>query len=322
MEKAIKTMNILGDAKIPFLFIIDFEMKQPIIYKMEDIPENLLFDINGINNYKSENTFNKHLPFYFTKKPVAFDNYQQAFNKVIDHLNYGNTYLLNLTLPTSIETDLSLQSIFYRSKARYKLCYKDEFVVFSPEIFVQIQENLITSYPMKGTIDANIPNAADIILGDEKETAEHYTIVDLIRNDLSMVAKNVKVEKFRYIEHLITSDKHLLQLSSKISGELPSDYTKHIGDIIFRLLPAGSISGAPKKKTIEIIHEVEPYNRGYYTGIMGYFDGKNLDSGVMIRFIEKTPQGLIYKSGGGITTMSDVNKEYQELIDKVYVPIT
>jgi para-aminobenzoate synthetase component 1 len=137
-----------------------------------------------------------------------------------------------------------------------------------------------------------------------------------------MVAKNVKVEKFRYIEHLITSDKHLLQLSSKISGELPSDYTKHIGDIIFRLLPAGSISGAPKKKTIEIIHEVEPYNRGYYTGIMGYFDGKNLDSGVMIRFIEKTPQGLIYKSGGGITTMSDVNKEYQELIDKVYVPIT
>ena len=67
---------------------------------------------------------------------------------------------------------------------------------------------------------------------------------------------------------------------------------------------------------------MEPYNRGYYTGIMGYFDGKNLDSGVMIRFIEKTPQGLIYKSGGGITTMSDVNKEYQELIDKVYVPIT
>ncbi len=321
MKQAINTMNNLGAARTPFLFIIDYEMKKPIVYSFDKTPKDVMFDINGISNVKSDEITKNSSDFYFKKKPVDFLTYQKTFNKIIAHLNYGNSYLANLTQPTSIETNLSLQTIFYKSQAKYKLCYKDEFVVFSPEIFVQINQQIITSFPMKGTIDASIPNAEQIILSDEKETAEHYTIVDLIRNDLSMVAKNVTVEKFRYIDHLKTSNKHLLQVSSKISGELPSDYNKHIGDLIFKLLPAGSISGAPKKKTIEIISEAEQYARGYYTGIMGYFDGENLDSGVMIRFIEKTPQGMIYKSGGGITAKSDVVKEYQELIDKVYVPI-
>ena len=135
-----------------------------------------------------------------------------------------------------------------------------------------------------------------------------------------MVAKNVKVDRFRYIDHLKTSEKHLLQVSSQISGELPSDYQHTIGDIICKLLPAGSISGAPKKKTIEIIDEVEGYERGYYTGIFGIFDGNDLDSGVMIRFIEKDGAEMYYKSGGGITINSIAENEYNELIDKVYVP--
>ena len=174
---------------------------------------------------------------------------------------------------------------------------------------------------MKGTIDATIENAEQVILNDPKETAEHNTIVDLIRNDLSMVAKNVRVEKFRYIEKIITTDKTLLQVSSKITGILEDDFQSRLGDIIFDLLPAGSVSGAPKKKTVEIIQGNENYNRGFYTGVFGYFDGSLLDSGVMIRFIEKTKNGLTYKSGGGITFMSNPESEYQELIDKVYVPI-
>jgi len=320
MKEAIIKMNSLGREKIPFLFIIDYEMKQPKIYRMDEVPDDVLFNINGFSNVKSGNMINTNSGFYLNKTPVEFSKYQKAFNKVIAELKYGNSYLINLTQPTIIETNLNLLSIFDQSKARYKLFFKGHFVVFSPEIFVQINKGIISSFPMKGTLDANIPNAEQIIMQDDKEIAEHYTIVDLIRNDLSMVSKNVKVNRFRYIDHLITSEKHLLQISSEISGELASDYTKHIGDIIFRLLPAGSISGAPKKKTVEIIKEAEQYSRGYYTGIMGYFDGENLDSGIMIRFIEKTPQGMIYKSGGGITSKSDVRKEYQELIDKVYVP--
>lgn len=81
-----------------------------------------------------------------------------------------------------------MKDVFVSSEARYKLWMKDRFVVFSPEIFVKIRDEHIYSYPMKGTIDATLPDARRRILEDPKETAEHATIVDLIRNDLSMVA--------------------------------------------------------------------------------------------------------------------------------------
>jgi para-aminobenzoate synthetase component 1 len=174
---------------------------------------------------------------------------------------------------------------------------------------------------MKGTIDASVEHAREIILNDEKELAEHTTIVDLIRNDLSMIASEVRVESFRYIEHISTNQKDLLQVSSKISGVLPSNYHTQIGTLLFMMMPAGSISGAPKKKTLEIILESEQYDRGYYTGVFGIFDGNRLDSGVMIRFIENIQGELYYKSGGGITSMSTPKLEYQEMIDKVYVPV-
>nr|MCU0397530.1 chorismate-binding protein [Cyclobacteriaceae bacterium] len=95
----------------------------------------------------------------------------------------------------------------------------------------------------------------------------------------------------------------------------------HLGDIMVSLLPAGSICGAPKPKTIEIIQQAEEEERGYYTGVIGYFDGTNLDSGVMIRFIENVDGQYYYRSGGGITTQSKMEAEYQETIHKIYVPV-
>ena len=174
---------------------------------------------------------------------------------------------------------------------------------------------------MKGTIDASIPFAAQLLMNDPKETAEHATIVDLIRNDLSMVANRVSVSRYRYMDRLQTNRGAIFQTSSEIQGILPENYQEHLGDIIFRLLPAGSITGAPKKKTVEIIREAETYDRGFYTGVMGYFDGKNLDSAVMIRFLEHTDGGFVYKSGGGITFRSTARSEYEEMIQKIYVPI-
>ena len=90
-----------------------------------------------------------------------------------------------------------------------------------------------------------IPEATDLIWGG-KETAEHATIVDLIRNDLSMVAEQVRVVRYRYCDRLETNKGPIFQTSSEICGVLPNDYPSHIGDIIFRLLPAGSITGAPQ----------------------------------------------------------------------------
>jgi para-aminobenzoate synthetase component 1 len=319
-EKTILEMNRLGGGRIPFVFIIDFEMKSPILFPLESMSsENILFNINGFANYTAPIVSPRKI--FFKKHPVSIDEYAAAFKHVVQNINLGNSYLINLTFPTEIETNLSLKEIFYLSVAPYKLLAEDKFVVFSPESFIRIFNEKIFSFPMKGTIDANLPLASELILNDEKEKAEHTTIVDLIRNDLSIVSQNVKVERFRYVEMIKTIDKDLYQVSSEISGELPNDYHSNLGSIIFKLLPAGSISGAPKKKTIEIIKETENYQRGFYTGVFGYFDGNNLDSAVMIRFIEKIGDKLFYKSGGGITARSKLELEYQEMIDKVYVPI-
>jgi para-aminobenzoate synthetase component 1 len=224
-------------------------------------------------------------------------------------------------MKTEIQSDRSLRELFFIAKARYKLLFSDQFLVFSPETFVRIANGKIYAFPMKGTMDASVLNAREKILQDPKELAEHVTIVDLIRNDLSQVANQVTVSRFRYVEELKTNDKNLLQVSSEIEGQLPHNYLSQLGTILVKLLPAGSVSGAPKTKTVQIIRAAEKEKRGYYTGVFGYFDGANLESGVMIRFIERDRDKLFYRSGGGITTQSDVAKEYQEAIDKIYVPV-
>ncbi len=315
---AAMTMNMLGAKGVPFIFIIDFEMKTPAVVPLSEVNTgDILFNFDGFTNFVEKTPPAEN--FDFRKYPVSYNDYKQAFDNVMNNLEEGNSYLLNLTFPTRIETVLSLEDIFLMSRAKYRLLYKDQFVLFSPEIFVKISDGIISSYPMKGTIRGDIEDAESKILEDEKELAEHITIVDLIRNDLSIVAKNVTVKKFRYIDRVRTINGDLLQVSSEITGELPDDWRDRLGEIIFSLLPAGSITGAPKRKTIEIIKEAESDSRGYYTGVCGYFDGKSLNSGVMIRFIEKKDGTMYYRSGGGITVYSDPLSEYNELVDKIYV---
>ena len=308
-------MNELGAAKVPFFFMIDFLKENGEIIPLNEISDEIKFELNSIQNHSINRSFQ------FDKFPIDFSDYQSKFKLVHDNLLFGNSYLTNLTYPTKINTNLSLDEIYHFSEAKYKLKYKENFVCFSPERFVKIENHHIFSNPMKGTIDASIPNAKQIILDDEKEAAEHATIVDLIRNDLSLVADNVEVTKYRYIDKLKTNDKTLLQVSSEIRGDLKVDFHENIGTIFDKLLPAGSICGAPKKKTIDIILEAENYDRKFYTGIFGVFDGENLDSAVMIRFIENDKNELFFKSGGGITAKSNAKAEYEELIQKVYVPI-
>lgn len=312
------TMNMLGGKGVPFIFIIDFEMKSPVVIPLSEVNTGeILYNFEGFTNCAEEIPAKKN--FDFRKYPVSYNDYRRAFDTVMNNLEEGNSYLLNLTFPTPVETDLSLKDIFSMSRAKYRLLYKDQFVLFSPEIFVKISDGIISSYPMKGTIRADVLNAENKILQDEKELAEHITIVDLIRNDLSIVAKNVTVKKFRYIDRVKTINGDLLQVSSEITGDLPDDWRGRLGEIILSMLPAGSITGAPKRKTVEIIKDAESGQRGYYTGVCGYFDGKSLNSGVMIRFIEKKNGLMYYRSGGGITVYSDPVSEYQEMVDKVYV---
>jgi len=321
MKYAAGQMNSLGKDRRPFFFMFDFELKRPVIHALDELPEDIIISISLFDNSDpvSHNTGDAVI---HEIQPVKFTEYKKAFKNVITNIRHGNSYLLNLTFPSLIKTEAELEDIFYCSRAKYRLLYKNKFVVFSPEIFVRIdEEGTIRSFPMKGTIDASVPGAERIILEDEKEKAEHNTIIDLIRNDLSMNAFDVRVERYRYMDTIETSSYSLLQVSSEIAGSLGPGWNARAGSIISSMLPAGSVSGAPKKETLRIIRESEKSERGYYTGVFGIFNGKELDSAVMIRFIEQNERGYVYRSGGGITALSNVEKEYKELIKKIYVPV-
>ena len=369
-QEIIDKINQLASQDEPFLFVINYQGDKAFIRLLSDInPEECLFDFEGRGNWRENHSeemgdFNRiyeensrEIPKEISEKkkfrgtpldspiswqiiPPLYNNYERSFGIVKSNIMAGNSYLTNLTCRVPVSCNLSLEDIFHRAKGKYKLLLRrkrnlNPFVCFSPETFVRIKGGRIYSYPMKGTLDASLPDAEKQLMEDRKEAAEHATIVDLIRNDLSRVAENVRVDKYRYIDVLHTNKGDILQTSSEISGRLPEDYPQHLGEILDAQLPAGSITGAPKDKTMQIIHEAEGYDRGFYTGIMGIYDQGELNSAVMIRFVEeeaspsKTEKGknsevsreLYFKAGGGITSKSDCRKEYEEVIQKIYLPI-
>ena len=324
---AIKKMNQLAQQQRDFFFLINYEMDKCLVCRPEEAADlDIFYRFPCGDNCSSFN--GKSLAMQpglqesnLEAVPPAYSVYKAAFHQVQREIKMGNTYLINLCFESKILNSISLPQLFKRVKSPYCLLFKDDFLVFSPESFVKIKNNRIYTYPMKGTINADLKNAEETLLSDEKELAEHYTIVDLLRNDLSIFASNVRVNKFRYLQKIKSGKKSLYQTSSEIEGTLPENFEDQIGEILFSMLPAGSITGAPKKKTVEILSKVENFSRGFYTGITGVYSKGTLDSAVLIRFIEKRNAAYYYKSGGGITFNSTAENEYRELIDKIYVPI-
>ena len=316
-KEGFDTINLLGQNSTPFLFIISYDKTKVFAQALDDLDDDIFYKLEDWRNYPVKK---REKDFTFSKSHVSFLSYKKAFEHILVEIRSGNTYLLNLTFKTPIESSLNLEEIFTYARAKFKLYFKDQFICFSPERFVDIKNNTIATYPMKGTIDANLPNAKKTILDNQKEMAEHIMIVDLMRNDLSIVGTEVKVKKFRYVEKIKAGEKELLQVSSKINAKLDDNWTDSIGTLLNNLTPAGSVTGTPKRSTANIINNIENYDRGFYTGIFGVFNGKDLRSGVMIRFIEEENGELVYKSGGGITIDSDAKSEYEELIDKIYLP--
>ncbi len=313
-------MDQLSLQKIPFFFLIDFCVENIEIFTSDQISSSgLMIDFQLFKSTFSQHDETENITF--KSKPESLENYKKGFFHIQKNLREGNSYLANYTCSSEVETNLSAQELFSRAKAKYKVYYPGKFVFFSPETFVEIEGRKIKTHPMKGTIDASVKNAAELLKKDRKEQAEHYTVVDLLRNDLSMVADDVCVDEFQRIDLIRTNNKNLYAMSSEISGLVKPDFQRKIGSIMRTLLPAGSILGAPKKKTLEIILEAENHKRGFYTGICGYFDGKNFDSCVMIRFIEIKGEKMFFKSGGGITHLSKLADEYDEMKNKIYVPI-
>ncbi|WP_032092432.1 aminodeoxychorismate synthase component I [Necropsobacter rosorum] len=321
-NRFIRQADQFGRQQQPFFFLIDFEQQKPFICPLQQAPEqDVFFCLPGMHN-APRHAERPPEDFLFIRQPMPFAAYQRGFRLVQQELQNGNSYLLNLTYPTEIQTNYNLAQLFLHSEAKYKLLFKDQFVCFSPEPFVSIAHNRIYTYPMKGTINADAAQAERQLLDSQKEQREHYTIVDLMRNDLAMVAHNIRVTRFRYVEKINTQNGAILQTSSEICGELAHNWQARIGSLLATLLPAGSISGAPKEKTVQIIRRAEQQKRGYYSGIFGVFSGDGLQSAVAIRFIEQRDKRLYFRSGGGITIQSNVDDEYRELIEKVYVPLS
>ncbi len=263
------------------------------------------------------------------KARINRETYIETIERLRNHILRGDCYEINYCMefyaenvvinPLDVYRQLTAVSpnpfsCFYKVNDKFLLCA-------SPERFIKKEGNQIISQPIKGTIARNSAN----ITGDEankkalyestKERSENVMVVDLIRNDLSKICKENSVT----VEELfgIYTFPQLHQMISTIKGEL--DENIDFKSILEAMFPAGSMTGAPKKRVIELIEQYEPTKRGIFSGAVGYITPeKNFDFNVVIRSIMYN-QGigyLSYQVGSGITFYSDAAEEYQECLLK------
>lgn len=188
----------------------------------------------------------------------------------------------------------------------------------SPETLVKLENNKLYTFPLAGTRKRGKDKEEDLelekeLLADEKELAEHNMLVDLGRNDIGKISEinSVKVDKYMSIEKF----SHVMHIGSTVSGTLRSD--KDALDAIDSILPAGTLSGAPKLRACEIINELEGNKRGIYGGAIGYIDFTgNLDMCISIRLAFAKNGKVFVRSGAGIVADSVPENEYEECINK------
>lgn len=323
----IERLNELGQRRVPAFLLLSFTSEVANLWTAAEYAQDpdLAFTFPGATNRPVSPNSGRHDPgdlLCGARFPESA-TYRRAFEIVQAGLQRGNSFLTNLTWPTPVELSATPEEIYHYAAAPYRIWWRGRFVCFSPETFVRIDPaGVISSNPMKGTAE-DTPTGRKTLLTSPKEIAEHATIVDLIRNDLSQVAKRVRVDRYRYLDRIETPRGGLLQTSSRISGQLPSDWRARLGDIVRQLLPAGSVSGAPKPATLALIRRAEQRDRGFYCGIGLYFDGQRVDSCVLIRFIQQKEDGThLFWAGGGITARSHWADEYAELRAKVRIPLS
>jgi para-aminobenzoate synthetase component I len=344
-DEAFRRMDALGKAGTPFLFVLDYALERPLVLRLDEIdPGRLRFAFPNGSNLPEADAKPRN-PEWGIRTIHSLDpeKYRQAFEIAHQAFMAGESYLLNLTASTPVDYCGRLPQLLEHLDAPYRLWVSGEllgqenegFLVFSPESFIRMENDAIKTFPMKGsrrTSPEQREQAIRTLLEDPKEAAEHVTVVDLLRNDLARISTGVHVPRYRYVEDVRLPDSLLLQTSSEIVGELPSRWREQIGSILRELLPAGSVTGAPKRRTCEhiaIAERILGQSRGHYTGVCGLFDGTNLDSAVMIRFLEDVApldgqpdmRRGCFKSGGGLTVSSNWEREWEELNHKISLPL-
>lgn len=277
---------------------------------------------------ESEHNAADILPNITTQSRLTRQQYIRAVQAIQRHIQRGDCYELNFC-QEFFATDVSVNptllfkrlmaispnpfSAFYRLNDQYLICA-------SPERFLTKSDDIVLSQPIKGTAKRSSDKDTDNRLKEElyyspKERAENVMVVDLVRNDLSKICKeaSVKVDEL----YGIYSFPQVHQMISTISGALKPGIS--LTDIIKATFPMGSMTGAPKKKVMELIAEYEVSNRGIFSGAVGYIDGnKDFDFNVVIRSLmyNAASQYLSYQVGSGITFYSDAEKEWEECLLK------
>jgi para-aminobenzoate synthetase / 4-amino-4-deoxychorismate lyase len=264
-----------------------------------------------------------YAPASVTLEP-GFEEYSRMFDIVKHHIREGDVYQINLTGRVRFHCE-DPYDLFNRLRPRQPVQYGAiihaagrHILSFSPERFFRMEGRRILARPMKGTAPRGVDSKLDAevasrLASDPKNRAENLMIVDLLRNDLSIVCEPGSVT----VPALFSVEAHptLWQMTSDVEGEMQPDVK--LSDVFNALFPCGSITGAPKRRAMEVIQSVEPSARGIYCGAIGFAspDGQ-AEFSVAIRTIEVTGGAAVMGSGSGIVWDSDVSAEYDELLLK------
>jgi len=261
-------------------------------------------------------------------KPVSNftkNEYFKAINKAKDYIGKGDIYQVNLSQRFTVNSQRKAHRIYEKLRQESPACFSAyldctdfQIVSSSPERFLSLKDRIVQTRPMKGTRPRSAIQKADErlenqLLNSAKDKAELMMIVDLMRNDLGRVCEysSIKVKSLRNLERYKT----VFQTTATIEGVLHKEMDGL--DLIRACFPGGSITGCPKIRAMEIIHELEQAPRNIYTGSLGYlsFCG-NLDFNILIRTILKQKNKLSFSVGGGVVSDSSPEAEYEETLVK------
>jgi para-aminobenzoate synthetase/4-amino-4-deoxychorismate lyase len=251
-----------------------------------------------------------------TRGSLSEDDYARDIAAIQAYITKGETYQVNHTFQLHAQSFGHPLALYARLRARQPVRYgafietpERQVLCFSPELFIKNEEGLLTAKPMKGTLGRLHAKAEDLS-SNEKDRAENVMITDLIRNDLGRICEtgSIKVPALFDVEEV----GEVYQMTSTINGRLKPGLSLH--DILRASFPCGSVTGAPKKRTMEIIAQLEPHARGLYCGSIGLFEPNgNFQLNVVIRTLEVNAQrDVTIGIGSGITIDSHASNEWQE----------
>lgn len=316
-------IKIIANAYVPDKEKAKLEY-QNAVKKIAQLKQKLQSSINeSLLSSSATKSNNKNIKLESNFEPDQFKN---AVLKTKEYIKSGD--IIQAVISQRWNTDLNVDAFdLYRalrvlnpSPYMFYLNMADQKIVgSSPEVMVRVEGSKIENRPIAGTRPRGKNKKEDIqfekdLLEDPKERAEHIMLVDLARNDLGRVAKvgTVKVDEFMTIERY----SHVMHIVSNVIADLNSD--KDAFDVIKATFPAGTLSGAPKVRAMQIIEETEPARRGAYGGAIGYFSfSGNMDSCITIRTFVIKNNKIYIQAGAGIVADSVPETEYQETVNKV-----